>query len=190
MSGSPIINLNNFKIIGIHKGAHPKKQWNLGTFLKEPINLFYKLKNSNLEIIKIKEENQITKNEMDINNNKNNEELDIKNIKLNDYIYIPLVGQSSTGKSTILNCIMGSNLLPCGRNGCTKKGIIIKYWNKEIPVIRKAHLEKFKNIKEKCLYIFSPDEKIIGKGIEDIKNVLEKGNEKFLEDEEDFFYEI
>ena len=81
---------------------------------------------------------------------------------------------------------MGSNLLPCGRNGCTKKGIIIKYWNKEIPVIRKAHLEKFKNIKEKCLYIFSPDEKIIGKGIEGLKKVLEQGNEKFLEDEEDF----
>ena len=173
MSGSPIINLNNFKIIGIHKGAHPKKQCNLGTFLKEPIILFYKLKNTNLEIKNIKEENKIKKNEMNIDNNKKSEELNIKNIKLNDFIYIPFIGLSSTGKSTILNCIMGCNLLPYGRNECTKKGIIIKYWNKEFPVIRKTHLEKLKNIKEKCKYIFSPDEKIIGKGIEDIKKVLE-----------------
>ena len=50
MSGSPIINLNNFKIIGIHKGADKKKQWNLGTFLKEPFNLFYSLKNIHSEI--------------------------------------------------------------------------------------------------------------------------------------------
>ena len=51
MSGSTIINLNNFKVIGIHKGAHPICDWNLGTFLKEPLNLFYKLKNTKSESI-------------------------------------------------------------------------------------------------------------------------------------------
>ena len=51
MSGSPIINLNNYKIIGIHNGADKKRAWNLGTFLKEPFKLFYNLKNTNSEII-------------------------------------------------------------------------------------------------------------------------------------------
>ena len=52
MSGSPIINLNNYKIIGIHAGAYVNedKQWNLGIFLKEPLKLFYNLKNTNSEI--------------------------------------------------------------------------------------------------------------------------------------------
>jgi V8-like Glu-specific endopeptidase len=39
-SGSPIINLKNKKIIGIHKGT--KNKYNLGTFLNFPINIFIK----------------------------------------------------------------------------------------------------------------------------------------------------
>ena len=43
-SGSPIINLKNYKVIAIHKGASKNNNWNLGTFLKEPIIKFYKEK--------------------------------------------------------------------------------------------------------------------------------------------------
>ena len=44
-SGCPIINLNNNKVIGIHKGAAKNNQnWNLGTFLKGPLELFKKEK--------------------------------------------------------------------------------------------------------------------------------------------------
>ena len=85
---------------------------------------------------------------------------------------------------------MGCDLLPCHKNECTKKGIIIKYWNKDFPVIRKTNLKKLKKIHQKFIYSFSPDEKIIAKGIEDIKKVLEGVNENFLEDEENYFYEI
>ena len=46
MSGSPIINLKNYKVIGIHKGANKNKTSNFGTFLREPIKQFY-LKNKN-----------------------------------------------------------------------------------------------------------------------------------------------
>jgi V8-like Glu-specific endopeptidase len=38
MSGSPIINLNNYKVIGVHKGASLKKTSNYGTFLRERAN--------------------------------------------------------------------------------------------------------------------------------------------------------
>ena len=113
--------------------------------------------------------------------NQNNFNFDINkiidyifNIKLYDYIYIPLFGVSNAGKSTILNCIMGCDLLPCHKNECTKKGIIIKYWNKDFPVIRKTNLKKLKKIHQKFIYSFSPEEKIIAKGIEDIKKVLDK----------------
>jgi V8-like Glu-specific endopeptidase len=47
-SGSPILNISNNKIIGIHK-ASPKNydyNYNLGTYLKEPINEY--LNNINL----------------------------------------------------------------------------------------------------------------------------------------------
>ena len=37
-SGSPILNLENFKVIGVHKG---KNNTNLGTLLKSPIEKFY-----------------------------------------------------------------------------------------------------------------------------------------------------
>ena len=43
-SGCPIIKLNNNRVIGIHKGAHSKNNWNLGTFIKKPIEEFNKTK--------------------------------------------------------------------------------------------------------------------------------------------------
>ena len=49
--GSPIINKNNFQVIGIHKGdAEKGKNYNLGTLLKEPVEKFS-------EEIKIKKNN-------------------------------------------------------------------------------------------------------------------------------------
>ena len=55
MSGSPIINLNTYKVIGVHKGANKNKTSNYGTFLREPIKQFYlKNKNSNTTEPKLK----------------------------------------------------------------------------------------------------------------------------------------
>lgn len=42
-------------------------------------------------------------------------------------IYIPLFGNSSSGKSLILNDICGFNIFPVNQKECTKRGIIIKY---------------------------------------------------------------
>lgn len=57
-SGSPIINLFNHKVIGIHKGYIENQNFNLGTLLKDPINEFYlkreeKFEDINLNLIKI-----------------------------------------------------------------------------------------------------------------------------------------
>ena len=45
-SGCPIINSSNNRVIGIHKGASKKFNFNLGTFLKEPIKKFYSNNNT------------------------------------------------------------------------------------------------------------------------------------------------
>ena len=70
-SGSPILNLNNNKLIGIHKGAAKNgKNWNLGTLIKKPIEEFkQKFLNNNNYIIK-------SYNNVDISNINN----DVKNI--------------------------------------------------------------------------------------------------------------
>ena len=66
-SGGPLINALNYQVIGIHKGGASKaKNYNLGTFLKEPIE-------------KLNEE--IHKNNNNIGNNIDNEEIIIKENK-------------------------------------------------------------------------------------------------------------
>ena len=54
-SGSPIINLFNYKVIGIHKGFQKKMNHNLGTLIKGPVENFNKLyTNDNIEKIVVK----------------------------------------------------------------------------------------------------------------------------------------
>ena len=43
-SGSPIINLDNYKVLGVHYGSHQTLNFNLGTFIKVPIEKFYEIK--------------------------------------------------------------------------------------------------------------------------------------------------
>ena len=52
-SGGPIINLSNYKIIGVHKSSKGNQNWNLGTIIKGPVEEFNKLyKSTNYEKIK------------------------------------------------------------------------------------------------------------------------------------------
>ena len=68
-SGSPILNINNNKIIGIHKEG--TKQYNKGTFLNYPIKEFIKLYTNNNNEILLEEFN-------------NKYHTDIKNTKINE----------------------------------------------------------------------------------------------------------
>ena len=62
-SGSPILNLNNNKVIGVHKGAATNnKNWNLGTFIKEPINKFYQEEMNNNKTDLLEDKKEIYKN--------------------------------------------------------------------------------------------------------------------------------
>jgi hypothetical protein len=82
-SGSPIINKDNFKVIGIHKGgAEGAKNYNLGTLLKGPIEQFKqeiekkekKIDNNNTNLKGPIEQNKqvIEKKEKKIDNNNTN----------------------------------------------------------------------------------------------------------------------
>ena len=53
-SGSPLLNLANNQVIGIHKGTSSHFEFNNGVLLKEPINEFTKNKGAPLNEIKIK----------------------------------------------------------------------------------------------------------------------------------------
>ena len=110
-------------------------------------------------------------------------------LKASKLIYIPILGVSNAGKSTIFNGLIGDRLLPTQQNECTKKGILIKYSNIDVPVIRKVNFVPDKLGKEE-IYYFKAADKIMGKGIEQIRDILVGANGKFVEDEEDFFYEI
>ena len=86
-SGSPILSLKSFKVIGIHYGCSKINRINCGTFIKYIIDLFIKYNNirNDINIIyKTDEENieNIFGNKF-VENNKNNIELIINGIKNN-----------------------------------------------------------------------------------------------------------
>ena len=106
-------------------------------------------------------------------------------------IFIPFLGEINSGKSTIINGIIGEDILPTGLEECTKRGIIIGYSNKneEEIDIRKANF-KHRNISNDIRYYFQPEKEIIGKGLDQVKEVLRDLNYNFNENEENSFYYI
>ena len=72
----------------------------------------------------------------------------IEYLNIYDVIFIPFFGPSNAGKSTIINGIIGRDLLPSDLNECTKRGIIIGY-SDEYNTIKKADFieEEFSNQK-------------------------------------------
>ena len=111
----------------------------------------------------------------------------IEYLKIYDVIFIPFLGASNAGKSTIINGIIGRDLLPCDLRECTKRGIIIKYAEGE-SIIKNADFieEDFSNKK----YYYFKSDYTIGRGEEQIQQTLRGLNYKFNDKEEDSFYYI
>ena len=72
-SGAPILNMKNFRVIGIHIGRHKTENINIGVVLRAPINEFNSLLNKQLNVISPFQ-------------NKNNELNKDKKIKSNEII--------------------------------------------------------------------------------------------------------
>ena len=100
-SGGPIINSNNFQVIGIHKGGGKNEQFNVGTFFKLPIKEF-------IEVIKINYQNSAKINEII-----NNEKKDLMIIN-NDEIVLKYVNKINHKKKMIF----GKNFVKNNRDKC------------------------------------------------------------------------
>ena len=97
-------------------------------------------------------------------------------------IYIPFIGVSSSGKSTVLNGILGYQLFPEDMNECTTRGMIIQYSDK-------AQLyESIIDDETKYYYIFTEKERPIAKGIYEVRKYLKGLNSRYAKDERKFFY--
>ena len=111
-------------------------------------------------------------------------------LKASQYFYIPLLGVSNAGKSTLINTKIGYKLLPAHKNECTKKGILIKHWNWPEPALRRTYFREVESINKEKFYCFEPEEKHIALGVEEIQRTLEASNYEFSQNSEDFFFEI
>ena len=82
-------------------------------------------------------------------------------------IRIAFLGVYSSGKSTIINTLIGKEILPTNNNECTKRGIIIRYHNKDIP-----ELYETKFIEKNDYYCFKDSNNLICEGYMKIKEKL------------------
>ena len=111
-------------------------------------------------------------------------------LKASQYFYIPFIGVSNAGKSTILDDLIGFPLLPAHKNECTKKGVLIKHWNRPYPALRKTRFKQATTLNKEKYYYFEPESREIAVGVKNIQQVLEASNYEFSHDKEDFFLEI
>ena len=149
-----------------------------------------KVNNQIIDALKLfyEEFNDSDSNVEQIQNLSNEVEKLIEYLKIYDVILVPFFGASNAGKSTIINGIIGKDLLPCDLRECTKRGIIIRYHSGK-PVIKKANFLE-ETFSSKKYYYFQASEDIIGKGEFQIQQTLKGLNYKFNDNEEDSFYYI
>ena len=111
-------------------------------------------------------------------------------IKIPDQIFIPILGPSNAGKTTIINGMIGRNILPTDLKECTKRGIIISYCDggDNAITIYKSNLIEGKNFNKPYYYL--NEGKMIGKGIKQVNDLLKGLNYEFTDKEKNCFYYI
>lgn len=104
-----------------------------------------------------------------------------KNYILNLYKYkIALFGEYSSGKSSILNALIGKDLLPDGSGHCTKVIIIIQYTKYEKNISLYSSKKNTENAKN-YIYYFMED-KLLAEGEESVKKKLISLNSDYQEE--------
>jgi GTPase Era involved in 16S rRNA processing len=99
-------------------------------------------------------------------------------------IRIAFIGNISVGKSTVLNCIIGKDILPTKETECTYRGVIIRYKNIDsFELYRTKLISKGKGLNQ--YYYFIDQDKPYYKGIKNIKHYLNNiNNDKIIKDED------
>ena len=105
-------------------------------------------------------------------------------------IRISFIGNISVGKSSVLNAIIGENILPTSEKECTYRGVIIKHKNVDDYYLYGTHLEILGDGSINEYYNFKENKEYYCKGKEEIKSRLKcKNNDKNM-DEKDAFIVI
>ena len=99
-------------------------------------------------------------------------------------IRISLIGNISVGKSTVLNCIIGEELLPTKETECTYRGVIIRNKNiNNFELYRTKLVSKGEGFDK--YYYFLDEDKPYTRGISNIKSYLNnKNNDKKISDDD------
>ena len=95
---------------------------------------------------------------------------------------MPFLGPSNAGKSTIINGIIGRELLPTNLNECPKRGILICYSNSDEIYMYKAEFKEEKDFLGQINYFFNVNtfkSYIIAQGEKEVKETLNSLNYDF-----------
>ncbi len=102
-------------------------------------------------------------------------------------IFIPFLGPSNAGKTTIMNSIIGDDILTTALEECTKRGIIIRNNDSDKIILKKSLLKKEKFL-NKTHYYFDSTSKPIAIGKENVKTIINGLNNFFTDSEDNMFY--
>ena len=178
-SGSPIILINNSKVIGLHKAKYNKDKKriiNLGIPMKLIIKKIYQKVN-----VKAKLLNEI--------NTSLNKLIDLFNIKeipnpiqnsINKKLRVTVGGGDiCVGKATILNCIIGENIISINNEISRNYGIILQYQDTNEFYLYKTNLIQKKSENYFNDFFFENQEDFEIKGVNNIKSYLNDKNKEF-----------
>ena len=102
-------------------------------------------------------------------------------------IRISFIGNISVGKSSVLNCIIGDNILPTSEKECTYRGVIIKHKNVDDYYLYGTKLEILGDGSINEYYNFKENKDYYCKGKEEIRSRLKcKNNDKNMDDKDAF----
>ena len=150
----------------------------LDTFISKNLNEFINKNN------KIKDENQKDNNFKILTNQINCIKENIKVKKLR----VSFIGNLSVGKSSILNCIIGDNILPIDQIQCTYRGIIIRFKDEEEFKLYKTTLHEENKEDFIPYYYFMDERNPICKGKKKINDFLNRKNKDIDVTNEDAFF--
>ena len=111
----------------------------------------------------------------------------LKNYIFNSSLkFIPILGDSNSGKSSFINCLLEKDILPCELSECTRRAIIIRYLKeKEKTSLYSIKFNSSVNLDD--TYYYYTKKELISENLEEIKEIISIINESFPSKEEDAF---